>query len=139
MNNDKLENLLIKHEGLKLKPYKCTAGKLTIGIGRNLQDVGITEAEARMMLRYDIEVARTPLLKYKWFTQLNDVRKDVVINMVFNIGLGKFLKFKKTILALQEQDYEDAAFQMTDSEWAKQVGDRAVELAAMMLLGKYLR
>lgn len=134
---DKLENMLIRHEGLKLKPYRCTAGKLTIGVGRNIEDNGITEAEARMMLRYDIEVSRSPLLKYKWFTQLNTPRQDAIINMVFNLGLPRFLKFKKTIAFLQAEDWENAAVEMMNSTWAKQVGNRAVELAAIILTGKY--
>lgn len=134
---DKLENMLIRHEGMKLKPYKCTAGKLTIGIGRNIEDNGITEAEARMMLRYDIEVARSPLLKYKWFTELNQARQDAIINMVFNLGLPRFLKFKKTIACLQAKDFEGAATEMMNSGWAKQVGNRALELAAIIVTGKY--
>lgn len=136
--SEKLENMLIRHEGMKLKPYRCPAGKLTIGIGRNLDDNGITEAEARMMCRYDVEVVRTPLLKYKWFTFLNEARQDVVISMAFNMGLPRFLKFKNMIEALQVQDYQKAAEEMMNSQWAGQVGDRAVELSAMMIQGKYL-
>jgi lysozyme len=135
--SDKLENMLIRHEGMKLKPYKCTAGKLTIGVGRNIEDNGITEAEARMMLRYDIEVSRSPLLKFKWFTELNQARQDAVINMVFNLGLPRFLKFKNTIACLQKHDYEGAATEMMNSGWAKQVKNRALELAAIIVTGKY--
>jgi lysozyme len=134
----KLEEMLIRHEGLKLKPYRCTAGKITIGVGRNIQDNGITEAEAKMMLRYDIEVARIPLLKFKWFINLNDARKDAIINMVFNLGLTKFLKFKDTIKFLESENYTQAAKEMRDSEWAKQVGLRAIELAKIIEIGKYL-
>jgi lysozyme len=137
--SDKLENMLIRHEGLKLKPYKCTAGKLTIGIGRNIEDNGITEAEARMMLRYDIEVARSPLLKFRWFTELNQPRQDAIINLVFNLGLPRFLKFKKTIAHLQKHDYEGAATEMINSTWAKQVGERALELASIIVSGKYVK
>jgi lysozyme len=134
---NKLEDILIRHEGLKLKPYRCTAGKLTIGVGRNLDDNGITEAEARMMLRYDIEASRLSLLKYKWFNSLDPVRQDVIINMVFNLGLPRFLQFKKTIAFLQAKDWEGAATEMVNSKWAKQVGNRALELAAMIVTGKY--
>jgi lysozyme len=135
--SDRLENMLIRHEGLKLKPYRCTAGKLTIGVGRNIEDNGITEAEARMMLRYDIEVSRSPLLKYKWFSELNTPRQDAIINMVFNLGLPRFLRFKKTIAFLQAKDWNNAAIEMMNSTWAKQVGQRAVELSAIILTGKY--
>jgi lysozyme len=136
--SDKLENMIIRHEGLKLKPYRCTAGKLTIGIGRNLDDNGITEAEARMMCRYDVEVVRTPLLKYKWFTLLNEARQDAILDMAFNLGLPRFLKFKNMLQALQDQDYHKAAEEMMTSQWAQQVGERATELAAMMVEGRYL-
>lgn len=135
--SDRLENMLIRHEGLRLKPYRCTAGKLTIGIGRNLDDNGITEAEARMMLNYDIEVSRSKLLRYKWFNKLNRPRQDAIINMVFNLGMPRFLGFKRTIGYLKLEDYENAAIEMMDSKWANQVGDRATELAAIILTGKY--
>lgn len=135
--SDRLENMLIRHEGLRLKPYRCTAGKLTIGIGRNLDDNGITEAEARMMLNYDIEVSRSKLLRYKWFNKLNNPRQDAIINMVFNLGMPRFLGFKRTIGYLKLEDYENAAIEMMDSKWANQVGDRATELAAIILTGKY--
>jgi lysozyme len=135
--SDKLENMLIRHEGLRLKPYRCTAGKLTIGIGRNLDDNGITEAEARMMLTYDIEVARSKLLRYEWFTKLNGPRQDAIINMVFNLGMPRFLGFKRTIGYLKLEDYENAAIEMMQSKWAEQVKNRAVELAAIILTGKY--
>jgi len=139
IDKNKLEDMLIRHEGLKLKAYRCTAGKLTIGIGRNLDDNGITEAEARMMLQYDIQVAKVRLVKYKWYVDLNDARKDVIVDMVFNLGLPRFLGFKKTIKFLEAQDYAGAAEEILDSEWASQVGEeRSLELSAMLLTGKYV-
>ncbi len=134
---DKLEEMLIEHEGLKLKPYRCTAGKLTIGVGRNLDDNGITEAEARMMLRYDIEVAFTQLIKYKWFTNLDDVRKMAIVDMAFNLGMPRFLQFKKFIECLSYQKYENAAEEMLHSLWAKQVGKRAIRLSEIIKTGKF--
>ena len=55
MNIKKIKDQLIQHEGLKLKPYQCPAGRLTIGVGRNLEDKGITEKEAVMLLENDIQ------------------------------------------------------------------------------------
>lgn len=133
----KLESMLIRHEGLELKPYRCTAGKLTIGIGRNLDDVGITEAEARMMLNHDIQTRVTQLLKYKWFCSLSDTRKDIIIDMSF-MGIARLLEFKKMIKCLSNEDYPGAAKEMLDSKWASQVGNRAVELASMMIENRYL-
>lgn len=137
IDKHKLESMLIRHEGLELKPYRCTAGKLTIGIGRNLDDVGITEAEARMMLNHDIQERVTQFLKYKWFTELSEVRKDVIIDMSF-MGVGRLLGFKNMIKALSEKDYQKAAEEMMSSKWASQVGSRATELAAMMIEDRYI-
>lgn len=127
-----IEELLIKHEGLKLKPYKCTAGKTTLGVGRNIEDNGITKEEALYLLRNDIETCRQEASQYPWYNGLSEPRKDVVISMIFNLGLYRFSKFKNTIKALENKDYPEAARQMLDSRWANQVGNRAVELAKMM-------
>ena len=127
-----LKESIKKHEGLELKPYRCSAGKLTIGWGRNLQDRGVTRAEAEAMLDLDILEARTAADRFKWFWLLDRLRQDVVVEMVFNLGLPKFLGFKKMIQALREQDYEEARVQMLDSKWANQVGQRAITLADKM-------
>ncbi|MEE8624132.1 MAG: glycoside hydrolase family protein [Anaerolineales bacterium] len=134
----RLHEMLIRHEGLRLKPYHDTVGKLTIGVGRNLDDVGITREEAFMLLDNDIAKVRREVNRaFRWFAQLNPVRKNVVLNMVFNIGLPRFRQFKKTIAAIKAKDWEEAASQMLDSRWARQVGRRARELAAMMKHGRY--
>ena len=135
----RLHEMLIRHEGLRLKPYNDTVGKLTIGVGRNLDDVGITREEALMLLDNDIAKVRREVNRaFPRFAQLNPVRKNVVLNMVFNIGLPRFRQFKKTIAAIKAKDWEEAASQMLDSRWARQVGRRARELAAMMKTGKYI-
>lgn len=137
MNKAKFEEMIIRHEGLRLMPYTCTAGKLTIGIGRNIEDRGITDAEARFMLQNDIQEITVGLVRFEWFINLSEVRRDIIVNMAF-MGLGTFLKFKKLIQALKDQDYEEAAYQMMESKWATQVGNRAIELSSMMIHGKYL-
>ncbi len=132
----KLEDTLIRHEGLRLKPYFDTVGKLTIGVGRNLDDVGISEDEAIYMLHADIGRVRVQLAQtFTWYLGLNTARKDVVINMVFNLGLGRFKRFKKTIAAIEVLNWDLAAKEMLKSKWAKQVGRRATELARMMRSG----
>lgn len=129
---------LMRHEGLRLKPYRCTAGYLTIGYGRNLDDRGITALEAAAMLSVDLErtVAECVAI-FTWFNLIDTVRQDVVINMVFNLGMSRFLKFRKFINALSRQNYSEAADEMLDSEWAKQVPYRAQELANQMRRGVY--
>ena len=134
----RLHDMLIRHEGLRLKPYLDTKKKLTIGVGRNLDDVGITRDEAWALLNNDIARVRREVKRaFPWFSKVNPVRKDVVLNMVFNLGLQRFRGFRKAIAAIKAKDWDEAARQMLDSRWAGQVGRRARELAAMMRRGKY--
>jgi lysozyme len=133
MNRDRLKEMLIRHEGLKLKPYKCTAGKTTIGVGRNLDDVGITRDEALDLLDNDIDRVLAELdRELPWWRQLDDARQEVLADMCFNLGLAGLLKFKKFLQALEFCDYRTAAAEMLDSAWAVQVGGRATELANIM-------
>jgi len=137
MTGDKLLDMLIKHEGMVLKPYIDVVGKLTIGVGRNLDDNGVTREEAIFMLTNDVARTKKELSQFNWFNALDKVRQDAIINMVFNLGLPAFLKFKKTIKALEEKDFERASVEMLDSRWAAQVGNRAKELSYMIKTGKY--
>ena len=134
---DKLIKQLKKHEGVELKPYKCTSNKLTIGIGRNLEDVGISENEAEYLLMNDLDTYMTAAKTYDWYNGLNDARKAVIVNMLFNMGQTNFNKFLKMKQALDVGDYAEAAKQMLDSRWAKQVKGRSEELAKQMETGKW--
>jgi len=138
MTSDQLLEQLKRHEGKRLKPYHCTEGKLTIGYGRNLDDVGITDGEASFMLRNDITKAYVDLIQnHPWVDTLDIARREVFINMVFNMGIGRFNKFIKTLAAVRAGDYEEAAKEMLSSRWADQVGNRAHELAKQMVAGEY--
>jgi lysozyme len=124
------------HEGERLKPYRCTAGKLTIGVGRNLEDRGITAAESAYLLCNDIMAMETELVRaLPWVTQLNEVRQRVLVDMAFNLGVVGLLNFKRTLAAIQAGQYQQAATMMLDSKWAGQVGQRAERLARMMATG----
>lgn len=137
MNRDRLKKALVRHEGLRLKPYTCTANKLTIGVGRNIQDNGISEAEAMLLLENDIDaIVRDLNRALPWWQQLDEARREVLANMVFNMGIGTVLTFKNTLAAVQAGDYKKAATLMLQSKWATQVGNRAKELAAQMETGK---
>jgi len=127
-----VKELLIRHEGFRLKPYRCTAGKLTIGVGRNLDDNGITEDEAMYMLECDIFRAIEDLRKIFNYDCLPIKARIILIDMMFNLGLSRFKSFKKMIKAVNDKDYKEAAEQMLDSKWAEQVGQRALDLAFMM-------
>lgn len=124
------------HEGERLKPYRCTAGKLTIGVGRNLDDRGITREEAAFLLENDIKRGEAELLRaLPWVGQLDEVRQRVLLDMVFNMGLAGVLAFKNTLATIQAGDYQRAASMMLDSKWARQVGQRAERLSRMMATG----
>jgi lysozyme len=136
MNIDKLAAQLERHEGLRLKPYKDTVGKLTIGIGRNLDDRGITVSEARFLLYSDIDRVIGDLTTHlSWWLELSENRKLVLADMCFNLGIAGLLKFKRTLKAVREGRYEEASVYMLESLWADQVGKRARVLAEMMRKG----
>ena len=134
---EKLRDQLIKHEGLRLKPYRDTANKLTIGIGRNLDDRGITEEEALFLLNNDIGLVREQLEgRFPWFLDLDEVRQRVLSDMCFNLGINGLVGFKKMLTAVQEKHYAQAAKHMRASVWATQVKGRAQILAQMMETGE---
>ena len=129
---------LIRHEGMELRPYRDTVGKLTIGVGRNLDDNGITAEEAMALLRNDLErhgqelVAAFPVV-----TRLDVARHRVLLNMAFNMGIPALRKFRRMWAAIDAADYPGAAREMLDSTWAEQVGSRATELATIMRTGEW--
>lgn len=131
-----LRDQLIRHEGLKLKPYRCSAGKLTVGVGRNLDDVGITRDEAMYMLANDIARAKSEIFRaMPWIAAIDEARRDVLVNMCFNLGLARLLKFENTLALVSAGKYDEAADAMLQSKWASQVGGRATELAEIMRTG----
>lgn len=138
MDKTKLAEQLKKHEGLRLKPYTDTVGKLTLGIGRNLEDKGITEQEALFMLNNDVDYFYEQLNKsIPWFKGLDDARQNVLVNMAFNLGVTGLLTFKNMLEECKNEQYNFASIEMLDSKWAKQVGNRSLELSQQMLTGEY--
>lgn len=128
---------LKRHEGVRNKPYRDTVGKLTIGVGRNLDDVGINQDEIDLMLRNDISRAMTALRKYlPWFDGLDEARQNVLLNMTFNMGIAGLLEFKNTLNFIKAGQYEQASSEMLKSRWAAQVGQRVVELSNIMRNGE---
>ena len=134
----RLKSMLVKDEGYRERPYEDSEGVLTIGVGRNLEK-GLSFPEVMHLLENDISEARMGAERLAWVHKLNDARKDVVLSMIFNLGLAGFLEFKKTIAAIRVGDYATAAREMLDSKWARQIGERAVRLASMMRTGEYHR
>ena len=134
----KLIETLRRHEGVKNTLYKCTSDKWTIGVGRNLEDVGLSEEEIDMLLLNDIKRTKELMDDYiPWHNDLDEVRQEALINFVFNVGIGTTIKFKNAMAALEANDYDTAAIEMLDSNWAKQVGSRAEEVTQMIKTGEY--
>jgi len=136
MDKAKLIEELKRDEGVELRPYKCSAGFLTLGVGRNIEERGITMDESDYLLANDITICEEEATRvFKWYNTLSDVRQRVILNMIFNLGLTKLLNFKKFLAAMEAEDWEEAGKQMLDSRWAKQVGNRADRLEQMIVNG----
>lgn len=136
MNESELMPLLHLHlrrdEGTRLKPYKDSLGILTIGVGRNLEDRGISNEEADLMLSNDIHYHIKELLKARpWIAQKPVAIRLGLYNMAFNMGIPRLLGFEKMLERIYVDDYEGAAKEALDSKWAKQVGKRAERIAEL--------
>ncbi len=130
--------MLIRHEGFKTKAYKCPSGKVTIGVGRNLEDMGLSDDEVLTLLANDVNRCISEAeCALGWYKRLDPVRQDVIVSMLFQMGLSRFLKFHKTIVALKIGDYALASKEMLLSSWAAQTPARAKELSEMMRTGSY--
>lgn len=140
--------LLIEQEGFRDKPYLDCCGKywrecvcavkgiLTIGVGRNLDELGLSADEANWLLQRDVvRINEEADSELAWFSKLDSVRQDAILSMLFNLGLTRFRGFKRMIAALEIGDYAAAAKEMLDSKWSKQVPERAKALSQMMLTG----
>jgi lysozyme len=142
-----LEEMLTLHEGLRLHAYDDATGKtlkpgdtlvgnLTIGIGRNLTSGGLTQREVSTLLKNDIQRATKKARKYKWFDGLNEVRKAVIVSLLFN--MGSIDSFRKMRAAIAVKDWETGSAELLDSRYARQVGDRALVLAGLLRSGSWL-
>jgi len=136
VNARRVAEQLLADEGLRLRPYRCTAGKLTIGVGRNLEDRGITEAEALLLLDNDIADFWGELVKARsWVLTAPEPVQEALLNMTFNLGVNGLLGFKQTLALMQTEQYAAAASAMLASKWARQVGKRAERLARQVREG----
>ena len=136
-DDQKLYTQLVLHEGKKAKPYVDTVGKITIGIGRNLTDVGLSEDEIQYLFNNDKARTIKDLDNYlPWWRGLDEVRRRVLFDMCFNMGIGTLRTFKNTLNFIQKKMWTSASQNMLASKWATQVGQRAKRLADMMETGK---
>ena len=134
-----LKKLLIKHEAEVNHAYQDSEGYWTIGVGHLIDERKggkISHKIAMMILDDDIaEKLGQCERAFDWFDGLNETRKIVVLNMVFNLGIAGVKKFAKTVSYVEAGNYSAASVEMLDSKWAKQVGRRANELSEMMREG----
>ena len=158
-NSENFVNKLIAHEGLRLQVYKDTLGIDTIGIGRNLEDrgitkeeldwmdipsmdavyeYGITEADAMYLAKNDVQIVEEELVRaHPCVDKLDAVRQLVLVDMAFNMGVPRLSKFKKMWNAVHENKFDIAAKEMLDSRWAVQVKSRSTKLAHAMHHGEF--
>lgn len=139
---DLLINRIIQHEGIRNFAYEDSLGYLTIGIGRCIQEKvgkGLSNAECMYLLRNDIADFHAQLMKYNWFVMQDEVRQDALVELAFNMGVPHLLDFHHMIEALTKLNYQDAAKELINSAWSKQVGaSRASDLAWRLQYGRYL-
>jgi lysozyme len=136
----KLSDQLRIHEGVRSHAYKCSANMITVGVGRNLDEnggLGLSDDEIDYLLENDIRRCKQELITLPWFSQIDSVRQDALINMCFNLGMTRLLGFKNALTAMSVGDYDTAADEFMDSRWAKQVGRRAEEVCTMIRTGSY--
>lgn len=135
---NELVQQLKRHEGLRLKPYLCTANKTSIGVGRNLDDIGISEKEAEMLLLNDIEEAKRQLeAHFPWTIDLDEVRLAALINFTFNVGIGTVSKFVNAMALLKDGNFDMASEEFLQSRWANQVGQRAIDVTEQIRTGEW--
>lgn len=150
MNN--VRDLIELHEGRRGVPYDCSAGKLTVGVGHNIEDNGLAGKYAADLLRNgklsddlidslldnDIRIATEELYaKWPWMKELDKVRKAVFVDMCFNMGISILSEFKNTLLKAHVGHFESCSLEMLDSKWANQVGIRAITLSKMIETGEW--
>ena len=138
---EKLIKMLKRHEGTETHAYECSEGKITVGVGRNIDQqggMGLSDDEIDYLLQNDIErVIKELSSEYPWFNSLDDVRKDAIVDISFNLGQTRLRLFKRALAAMEAGDYTEASTEFLDSKWAKQVGGRALELTDMISSGEY--
>lgn len=127
---------LMKDEGFRAKPYRCTAGKLTIGYGANLED-GIDDDEAMFLLEHRLDKAIADCVRvFPWFASLDAIRQGVIVQMRYQLGLDGLLGFRVMLRAMAHEKYAVAAAEMLDSKWARSdAPKRAQRLALQMRTG----
>ena len=134
----KLTAQLIRDEDLRLKPYRCISGKLTIGVGRNLDDKGILREEALYLLQNDVDEVRQDLVsQFPWMRDLDEARFGAFVNLAFNMGITGLKTFVNTLQHARHGHWDKVAVNLLKSKYASQVGDRAKRIAKQLETGEW--
>ena len=136
----KLVEMLRLHEGVRYKVYLCSEGYEAIGVGRNISEggLGLSKDEVDFLLVNDIKRVQDELTRnFSWFLDLNEARRDAMVDICFNLGLTRLRSFANALEAMSYGQYEIAANEFMDSRWSQQVGNRAVEVTEMIRTGEY--
>lgn len=136
---EKLTEQLRRDEGEVLHAYSDHLGYLTIGVGRLIdprKGGGITPNESAFLLKNDIDRRLVQVrASLPWFSDLDEARQGVLLNMAFQLGVDGLLGFKTTLGLVQRGEYAQAAEQMLQSKWAQQTPARALRLSNQMRTG----
>lgn len=133
-----VKQMLISDEGWVNKPYQDHLGYWTVGVGHNLQANSMPNKTVEQLLESDI--AKTEAVAFQVFgTQFGEFEKGrqlAILNMIFQMGGAGFRKFKRTIKAMKDNKWEDAAEYGMQSLWAKQTPARAKRVTQMLRTGE---
>lgn len=128
------KEMIERHEGRRKFPYPDTVGKITIGVGRNLTDNGLSDDEIDYLYNNDYNEAKRQASKIPGWDEMSTVRQDAFIDMMFNLG-PKLLGWTETMQLVAAKDWDGVADHLTGTLWHKQVGHRAIELEQMIREG----
>ena len=133
-----LKDHIKEYEGLSNVLYKCTSNKVSIGYGRNLEDVGISKDEAEYLLKNDIDIALDEVSEHFDMPNLPEPAQIVLVDMCFNMGISRLLNFRNMIKAMEQDDWDKAADELLDSKSAAQTKRRARMNASLLISCKDL-
>ena len=135
-----LEERLMEHEGFIPKIYKDTRGLATIGYGHLvtkqdtfIEDVEYPEEELYDLFLKDLQKAKNGAEEIVGhIKELHPTAKEIITEMVYQLGVTGVRRFLKTLLHLENCDYKNASMEMLDSAWRKQTPKRCEKLSKMM-------
>lgn len=136
---ENLIKMLRIHEGAETHVYKDTEGLETIGVGRCIAQgsLGLSADEIDYLLTNDIKRIEEEAKQFEWYEDLDSVRKEAILNLLFNLGRSRFGQFRMAIAGMESGDMDKAADEFYDSRWRVQVGKRADEVCHMIRTGTY--